>query len=70
MNIPVVPWLLSLFLAAGSIGLPADGTDYYYGRISAGHGADDEIYAVGYASWEDAWDGRFESGDGFVGCFQ
>jgi hypothetical protein len=47
---------------------PADGTDHYYGRISATYTEDDEIYAVGFSSWTDAWDSRYESGDGFRAC--
>ena len=47
---------------------PADGTDHYYGRIAATHTEDDEIYAVGFSDWTDAWDNRYESGDGFRAC--
>lgn len=49
---------------------PANGTDYYYGRISAGYTSNDEIYAVGFANWSDAWNNRYEDGDRFVACYQ
>jgi hypothetical protein len=47
-----------------------DGTSFYYGRLSATHGQDDEIYAVGYSSWTQAWQNRFQSGDRFLACYQ
>ena len=48
---------------------PSNGTDYYYGRISAGYSSNDEIYAVGFQTWSDAWNNRYEDGDRFVACY-
>jgi len=48
---------------------PSNGTDYYYGRISAGYSSNDEIYAVGFQNWSDAWTNRYEDGDRFVACY-
>ena len=47
----------------------ADGTDYYYGRIGATYTEADEVYAVGFSDWTDAWNNNNEEGDRFIGCY-
>ncbi len=58
--------VLSLTAAGDS---PADGTDFYYGRISAIYAEADEIYAVGFGDWADAWNNRNQAGDRFIACY-
>ena len=49
---------------------PADGTDYYYGRIENGYTGNDEVYGVGFATWELAWSNRYLTGDRFRACYK